>query len=390
MAVGATGKSMIMTDGITVKPLKPTRSELLRYVRFGIDLYRGNGCFVPPLVIDELATLNPRRNPASEVCESQSFMAYRDGSAAGRITAIINRDANSRFGERVVRFGFVDFTDDAAVVDALFEAVAEWGRERGMTSMVGPMGFTDMDHEGMLVEGFDEQGTMATIYNYPYHPVHMERMGFSKEVDWVEYRIKVPGEVPAKMLRIADIVRKKYGLSSASVKSRSELKKKYGREFFHLINEAYAGLYGFTPLTDRMIDYYVDNYLGMLRLDDLSIIIDSDGRLAAAGIAMPSLTAALQASGGRLLPAGWLKLLRAIRGKGVGVVDLMLVAVRKDLQGKGVNSLVFCDLIPRFIAHGYREAESNLELEGNESVQRQWEYFERRQHRRRRAWRKEL
>lgn len=375
---------------ITIKALRPTRRELLEYIHFGIDLYKGNACFVPPLIVDELATLNPKSNPAAEVCDSQSFIALRDGKPVGRITAIINRDANRRYGEEAMRFGFVDFVDDAEVVDALFDAAIAWGRDRGATAIIGPMGFTDMDHEGMLVEGFDEPGTMATIYNHPYYPKHMERMGFAKDVDWVEYRIKVPEAIPEKMMRIADIVRRKLGLRSAVVKSRSELKKKYGREFFHLINEAYADLYGFTPLTDRMIDQYVDNYLSILRLDDLSIIVDGDGRLAAAGIAMPSLTKALQSCGGKLLPTGWFKLLRAVQGKGVDVVDLMLVAVRKDLQGKGVNSLLFCELIPRFVAHGYREAESNLELEGNENVQRQWEYFERRQHRRRRAWRKEL
>ena len=345
---------------ITIKALKPTRRELLDYIHFGIDLYKDNTCYVPPLIIDELATLNPRTNPASEVCDSQSFMAWRDGKPAGRITAIINHDANRRYGEEAMRFGFVEFADDDDVVDALFDAATAWGRERGATAIIGPMGFTDMDHEGMLVEG-----------NHPYYPRQMERMGFVKDVDWVEYRIKVPEAVPEKMQRIADIVRRKYGLRNASVKNRTELKKRFGREFFHLINEAYAELYGFTPLTDRMIDYYVDNYLSILRLDDISIIVDADGRLAAAGISMPSLTKALQSSRGKLLPMGWPKLLR-------------------DLQGKGVNSLLFCELIPRFIAHGYREAESNLELEGNENVQRQWEYFERRQHKRRRAWRKEL
>ena len=378
------------SNDISIISLKPTRRELLRYIHFANELYRGNGCYVPPLVADELATLDPRRNPAAEVCDSQSFMAMRGGKPAGRITAIINHDANRRYNEKTMRFGFVDFADDAEVVDALFAAAAEWGRERGCTSMLGPMGFTDMDHEGMLIEGFDEPGTMATIYNYAYYPAHMERMGFKKEVDWVEYRITVPDAVPDKMLRIADIVRRKYGLQSAEIKSRKYLKEKYGRAFFHLINEAYADLYGFTPLTDRMIDHYVDSYLSVLRLDDLSIIVDADGALVAAGIAMPSLTRALQRSGGKLFPTGWWHLLRAVQGKGVDVVDLMLVAVRKDMQGKGVNSLVFCELIPRFIAHGYREAESNLELEGNESVQRQWEYFERRQHRRRRAWRKDI
>ncbi|MDE6160180.1 MAG: N-acetyltransferase [Muribaculaceae bacterium] len=375
---------------IIITALKPTRSELLEYIHFGIDLYKGNSCFVPPLIVDEFDTLNPDKNPASEVCESQSFMAWRDGTPVGRITAIINRDVNKRYGDATMRFGFVDFIDDAEVVDALFAAAENWGRERGMTAVVGPMGFTDMDHEGMLIEGFDEQGTMATIYNYPYYPAHMERMGFVKDVDWVEYRIKVPEAIPDKMARIAEIVRRKFGLQSAEIKSRKHLKEAYGHAFFQLINEAYADLYGFTPLTDRMIDKYVDDYLSILRLDDLSIIVDGEGKLVAAGIAMPSLTRALQRSGGKLLPTGWWHLLRAVKGKGVDVVDLMLVAVRKDMQGKGVNALIFCDLIPRFIAHGYREAESNLELEGNESVQKQWEYFERRQHRRRRAWRKPL
>ena len=389
MAVGATGKSMIMTDGITVKPLKPTRSELLRYVRFGIDLYRGNGCFVPPLVIDELATLNPRRNPASEVCESQSFMAYRDGRAAGRITAIINRDANSRFGERVVRFGFVDFTDDAAVVDALFEAVAEWGRERGMTSMVGPMGFTDMDHEGMLVEGFNEMSTMATIYNYPYYPSHMERMGYRKDTDWIEFRITIPDKLPEKMTRIAEIVLKKYDLRIIKFKSAKKVKEQYGEALFKLINETYAGLYGYSPLTDRQIAYYIDMYLGLLKLDYVSIVVDRDDKLVGVGISMPSMSEALRKSGGRLFPFGWWHLLKAMKGHN-DVVDLMLIAVTPEYQSKGVNSLFFYDLCNIFIKDGVKFAETNLELEENIHVQSQWEYFERRQHRRRRAFRKNL
>lgn len=379
-----------MTKEITIRELRPTRAELLRYIHFGIDLYRGNDCYVPPLIIDELETLDPRRNPASEQCDSQSFMAWRDGRPVGRITAIINREANRRFGSYAMRFGWVDFTDDAEVVDALFAAAEDWGRRRGMTEIIGPMGFTDMDHEGMLVEGFDEMGTMATIYNYPYYPAHMERMGYVKDADWVEFRVKVPEAVPEKMQRIADIVARKFGLRCVRISSKKELKEKYGRAFFRLINEAYAELYGFVPLTDRMIDSYVDTYLGILRLDDLSIIVDAGGELAAAGISMPSLSKALRRSGGRLLPAGWWHLLGAIRGRGVDVVDLMLVAVRKDLLGKGVNSMLFADLIPRYIAHGYRWAESNVELEGNASVQRQWDYFEHRQHRRRRAWRKRL
>lgn len=375
-------------DKIEITALRPTRAELLCYIHFGIDLYKGNACFVPPLIVDELETLDPKRNPAAEQCDSQSFMAWRGGKPVGRITAIINREANRRFGSKAMRFGWVDFIDDADVVDALFDAAAQWGRSMGMTEMIGPMGFTDMDHEGMLVEGFDEMGTMATIYNYPYYPRHMERMGFAKDADWIEFRMKVPEAVPEKMQRIADIVARKYDLHSVKITSKKELKRKYGHAFFRLINEAYADLYGFVPLTDRMIDSYVNTYLSILRLEDLSIIVDGEGRLAAAGISMPSLSAALRRSGGRLFPTGWWHLLGAIRGCGVDVVDLMLVAVRKDLLGKGVNSMLFADLIPRYISHGYRWAESNLELEVNANVQRQWDYFEHRQHRRRRAWRK--
>ncbi len=374
---------------VTIKALHPTRGEVRKYVRFGIDLYKGNPCFVPPLVVDEIATLMPDKNPAYEHCRAQLFMAYRDGKPVGRITAIINDLVNKKNGSYVMRFGWVDFIDDTEVVDALFDAVCKWGREQGCESIVGPMGFSDLDHEGMLIEGFDEMGTMATIYNYPYYKEHMERMGFVKDADWVEYRIKVPDAIPEKHKRIADIIARKYGLRTVKYTNRNKLRDDYGKALFELINEAYADLYGYSPLTPAEIDHYIKEYLGILRLDDLSIVVDSDDRLVAVGIAMPSLSQALRRSDGRLFPLGWYHLLQAIRGK-VDVVDLLLVAVKPEYQSKGVNALLFADLIPAFRDNGYKYAESNLELEGNENVQRQWEYFERRQHRRRRAWRKPL
>ena len=242
-------------------------------------------------------------------------MALRDGVPAGRITAIINRVVNERTGKREARFGFVDFVDDAEVVDALFRAAEEWSRQRGMTEMVGPMGFTDMDHEGMLIDGFDELGTMATIYNYPYYPVHMERMGYKPDVDWVEYRMTVPDSVPDKYLRIASLVERKYGFKTLHYTSRSRLKADYGRAIFDLINVAYDGLYGYSPLSDRQIDYYIDKYLGILRLDCISVVVDKDGKLVAFGISIPSFSRALQRSGGRLWPLGWYHLLKAIHGK---------------------------------------------------------------------------
>ncbi len=374
---------------LIIKPVTANKKELRKYVHFGIDLYRGNSCFVPPLILDEINTLLPDKNPAFEFCRAQSFMAWRDGKPVGRITGIINDAFNNKTERKVLRFGFMDFVDDDEVVDALFDAVSDLGRKQGMTEIIGPMGFSDMDHEGMLIEGFDEMGTMATIYNYPYYPKHMERMGFEKDADWVEYRMTVPDAIPEKYMRIADIVSRKYNLRPYKITSRKKVKEDYGRAIFDLINETYSELYGYVPLSERQIEYYIDMYLGLLHLDDVCLIIDGDDKLVGVGISMPSLSKALRNSGGKLFPTGWWGLLRAIRGHS-DVVDLLLVAIAKEYQSKGVNALLFSHLIPNYIKNGYKFAESNVELEDNANVQKQWEYFERRQHRRRRAWHKVL
>ena len=374
---------------IIVKPINPTKSELKKFVQFGIDHYKGNSCYVPPLVFDEIDSLRPEKNPAFDFCRAQSFMAYRDDKPVGRITAIINDVVNERTGEKCMRFGWVDFIDDNEVADALFKAAEDWGRERGMTSNVGPMGFSDMDHEGMLVEGFDEMGTMATIYNYAYYPEHMTRMGYEKEVDWIEFRITIPDAVPEKHQRIADVVRRKFNLHTVKFTSRKKLKEKYGQALFDLINEAYDKLYGFSPLSQRQIDYYIKMYLGFLRLDNVSVIVDENEKLVGLGITMPSFSRALQKSGGKLFPFGWWHILNAMRGK-TDTVDLMLIAVSSEYLNKGVNALLFADLIPAYIKNGYKWAETNPELEENSSVQLQWQYFGYRQHRRRRAFKKAL
>lgn len=374
---------------IEIRKINPTQSELRKYVKFGIDLYKGNPFFVPPLIFDEIDTLRPDKNPAFEFCQAQSFMAYRDGKPVGRITGIINNKVNEKTGERSLRFGFTDFIDDKEVVDALFNEVETWGRQQGMTSIVGPMGFSDMDHEGMLIDGFEELGTMATIYNYPYYPQHMERMGFVKDAEWVEYRIAIPSEVPDKYQRIADIVKKKYNLRVKKYTNRKKLKDEYGQALFELINEAYDDLYGYSPLTPKQIDHYIDMYLGILRLDCVCVVVDSEDRLVGVGISLPSLSKALQRGKGRLLPLGWWHILQALKWKN-DVVDLMLIAIKPEYQSKGVNALLFSDLIPTYVKNGYKWAESNLELEDNASVQLQWQYFDRRLHRRRRAFRKPL
>ena len=366
-----------------------TKGGLKKFVKWGIDLYKGNECFVPPLVMDDVNTLDPKNNPAFDFCESIYFMAYDNGKPVGRIAGIINNVVNEKTGKKTLRFGWVDFIDDPRVSEALFRAVEVWGRSKGMEEIVGPLGFSDMDPEGMLVEGFDQEGTMATIYNYPYYPKHLEAMGFEKEADWIEFRMTIPDGIPERYQRISDIIKRKYELSTPKYTSAKKLVKDYGQEIFQLINEAYSELYGYSPLTPRQINRYISMYIPVLRLDNISLIVDKDKKLIGVGIAMPSMSKALIKCRGRLFPFGWVHLLKALRGQN-DVVDLLLVAVKPEYQSKGVNSLLFTDLIPCFIKNGYKFAESNPELELNQKVQSQWGYFETRQHKRRRAFRKSL
>ena len=374
---------------VEIRKIEPTRAQLRKYTKFGIVLYKGNPYFVPPLIMDDVNTLSPDVNPAFDFCKAQSFMAYRDGKPVGRITAIINNTVNERSGKREMRFGFVDFIDDAEVVDALFAAAEEWGRSNGMTDIVGPMGFTDLDHEGMLTSGYDEMGTMATIYNHPYYVYHMERMGYTHDAGWVEYRIAVPDAIPEKYARIAEIVRKRENLKVKKYTSRKKIKEEYGVALFELVNEAYDKLYGYSPLTQRQIDYYIKMYLDILNLKYVTVVTDADDRIVAVGISIQSFSKALQKSRGRLFPFGWYHMLKTLWG-GSDVVDLLLISVKPEYQNKGVNALLFADLIPCYISTGVKFAETNPELEENSKVQNQWNYFETRQHRRRATFRKSL
>ncbi|MDE6513451.1 MAG: N-acetyltransferase [Muribaculaceae bacterium] len=375
---------------IEIKEIPLKKRELKKFVEFANNLYKGNDCYVPPLLMDDVNTLRPEGNPAFDFCESACWMAYRNGKPVGRIAGIINKTVNERTGKKDARFGFVDFIDDAEVVDALFKTVEDWARAKGMTELVGPLGFTDMDYEGMLVEGFDRLGTMATIYNYPYYPKHMERMGFQPDADWVEFLMKVPAEVPAKMKRVCEIVRNRFGLRTAELTTRKKLKDQYGHKLFQVINEAYDQLYGYSPLTPRQIDHYIKMYLDIISLDSVCVIVDKDDNLVGIGISMPSLSRALQKSGGKLFPMGWLPIIKALRGRAADTVDLLLVAIKPEYQNKGVNALLFEYMIPRYNALGFKYAESNPELETNSNVQKQWEYFETEQHKRRRSYRKKL
>lgn len=365
------------------------RSQIRKFVKFGIDFYKDNPYYVPPLVMDDCNTLSPKKNPAFDFCEAQAFMAYRDGKPVGRIAGIINHKVNGRTGHKDLRFGFVDFIDDPEVSQALFDAVSRWGRDKGMTSIVGPLGFTDMDQEGMLTFGYDEVGTMATIYNYPYYPQHMERMGFEKDADWMEYYLTVPDAVPEKHRRIAEIVKERNGLKVKKYSSRKKIREEYGVALFELINEAYDKLYGYSPLSPKQIQYYINMYLSILNLELVTVVTDADDKIVAIGISIQSFSKALQKCRGRIFPFGWVHLLPVLLGKS-DAVDLLLIAVKPEYQSKGVNALLFADLIPYYIKNGYRHAESNPELESNAKVQNQWGSFEARQHRRRRTFRKPL
>ena len=375
---------------VEIREIQPTKSNLLKFVHFPIDvLYRDSEYFVPPLVTDEVNTLRPDKNPAFDFCEAIYFLAYRDGKIVGRIAGIINHVCNERSGKKEARFSYIDFIDDAEVVDALIEAVTRWGKSKGMEHLTGPLSFTDMDPEGMLIEGYDRVGTSGGIYNYPYYPKHMERLGFVKDADWIELLITIPKESPEKMTRISNIVAERNNLETIKYTSRKKLVEDYGDAIFKLINVAYDDIFGYSPLSDKQIKHYIKMYLPFLPLNDLAMAVKKDTReLIAVGISIPSMAKALIKNRGRLFPMGWRHLLHAFKHN--DVVDLMLIAVKPEYQNKGVNSLLFTDLIPCFNEYGYKVAESNRELELNSKVLKQWEYFETEQHKRRRAYLKEL
>jgi len=364
-----------------------TKSELKRFIRFNYEFYKDNPYSVPDLYDDMLGTFSPKKNAAFEFCEADYFLALREGEIVGRVAAIINRRANEKWNKKAVRFGWIDFIDDLEVSRALIDTVKAWGKQRGMTTLEGPLGFTDMDAEGMLVEGFDQLSTMATIYNYPYYPRHMEQLGLTKSADWVEMKIYIPEEIPEKHLRISNLIAQRYNLHTRKLTSKRDVKRSgVAHEIFRLINDAYEPLFGYSRMTERQIDQYVNMYVPVLDLRMVSIVENEQNEIVAVGISMASLSEALQKAKGKLLPFGWFHLLKALFWKRPQMLDLLLVAVRPDYQGKGVNALLFTDLIPVYQKLGFEYAESNPELEINEKVQSQWQYFKTEQHKRRRCY----
>lgn len=381
-------------SAIEIKKVE-SRRDLCKFIDFHNELYKGNPYHVPNLYFDEMNTFRKDKNAAFDFCEAEYFMAYRDGKVVGRVAAIINHSANKKWERESVRFGWIDFVDDIEVSKALLKAVEDYGKSKGMKEIVGPLGFTDMDPEGMLLYGYDQLGTQATAYNYPYYPEHMDRMGgWEKDNDYVEYKLYVPEEMPEKYATIAKMIQKRYNLQVKKLK-RNEIygENGYGKKIFDVVNETFKDLYGYSKLTDRQIEQYVKMYLPMADLDLITIIEDwntPDHKVVGVGISIPSLARALQKCGGKLFPFGWWHILRALKFHKTDVVDLLLVGVLPEYRQKGANALLFYDLIPHYQRLGFKWGETHVEMETNMKVQGQWQYLNREIHKRRRCYKKDI
>ena len=367
-----------------------TKRELKRFIQFANDLYADCPYYCPPLFFDEMNCFNPETNPALEVSEYQLWMAYRDGKPVGRIAGIINRRANETWGYKHVRFGWFDFIDDLEVSKALLDTVAAWGKERGMDALNGPVGFTDFDHEGLLLEGYEYLAPMASLYNYPYYVRHIEAYGLTKEADWIELQVYPPQGVPERLNRIAEIVKQRSHVRVDKVKNSRELERKYGIEYMDVIDEAYQKLYNFQPMTDAQKNYYKKIYFPILNFDFVTIVVNEKDEIVGVGLGMPDISNALRKCGGKLFPFGWYHILKALKAKHIEVFNLLLIAVRPDYQGTGVNALFFQDQIPRMNAYGMKILETTSILETNTKNIANFTQFDHKQHKRRRAYIKSI
>ena len=373
------------TNEIVIREVT-TKRELNRFVQFGIDLYKDNPFYCPPIVFDEVNTFNPKGNPALEVCDFVIYMAYRNGEIVGRIVGIVNHRANEAWGVKKCRFGWFDFVDDYEVFKSLIDAVAEWGREKGMTCLNGPVGFTDFDHQGLLIEGFNYNAPMASLYTHPYYMAHYERYGLRKEADWIEYQITPPAEAPERMRRVVQLVENRYGLHVVKVKNSRELRKRYGYSYFDVLDSAYQKLYNYQPMTQRQKQYYCKMYFPILNFDFVTMVANERDEIVAVGLGMPSLSQALRKCHGRMFPFGWYHLIKALKAKKMTDFDLLLIAVRPDYQDKGVTALIFNEMTPHFQKYGIQRVETTAILETNHKSLANFAEFDHIQHKRRRAF----
>lgn len=367
---------------ITIIEVK-TKKDLKKFVQFPIDLYKDNEYFVPALTMDEMDNFNPKKNPAYEFCETKLFLAYKDKRVVGRICGLINYAYIKKINKNIMRFTRFDVIDDIEVTKALVEAVKDWGRSKGIYSIMGPIGFTDIDKQGMLVEGFEEMNLSITLYNYEYYQKHLEQLGFVKDADWVEYQISIPENLDPRIDRISDVVKKRYGFKRLTFERNKDLVP-YAREAFKVINEAFAKLYGTVPLTEAIIEKAIKEYIPLVNLDFVIVISNKEEEIIGFGLLVPSLASATKKSKGRLLPFGIFRLLKAL--KTFDILEMYFIAVKPEYQNMGVNAIVMSEAIKEGIKHKVKFAETGPELETNNNVQDQWKNFNSRQHRRRRCY----
>lgn len=378
---------------ITIKKVE-TKEDLKAFIEFHYDLYEGNEYDVPNLYSDEVNTLSKEKNAAFDFCVANYYLAIRENKVVGRVAAIINNRANEKWNQKRVRFGWIDFIEDKEVLEALLKAVEDFGKAHGMNEIVGPLGFTDMDPEGMLTWGFDQLGTMPTIYNYDYYPRLLESLpGYEVDNKYVEYKLFVPDTVPEKYAKIAEMIQNRYNLRIKKLTKKDIFEGGYGKKIFELINSTYKDLYGFSELSEKQIDQYINMYFPFADLSLITLVEDAsaDNKLVGIGITLPSLSEALQkCKKGRLFPFGWFHLLRAIKFHKTKIVDLLLIGVLPEYRMKGVNALIFADLIPRYQAYGFEWGETQVEMETNANVQSQWETLNPVMHKRRNCYKKVL
>lgn len=363
-----------------------SRKGLKQFIRFGNDLYKDCEYFCPHIEADEMRTFDTKNNPSFEVCDHVLYMAYENNQPVGRICGIINRVANEHWGQKKVRFGWIDFIDDERVSKALLDAVAAWGKAKGMNILNGPVGFTDWDYEGLLIEGFDYLAPVASLYTFPYYQRHLEAYGLTKENDWIEYQITPPNELPERLIRMSKIVEERSRVHIDPVKSAKELVSKYGLTFMDVLDSAYQKLYNFQPMTDKQKLYYRDAYFPLVNFDFVSIVVNEKNEIVGVGVGMPDISKAVRKCKGKLFPFGWWHILRALKSKKIDTFDLLLIAVRPDYQGKGVNSLIFMKQLPNYKKYGIQHVETTSMMEDNTLVLENFKYFEYKQHKRRRAY----
>lgn len=368
-----------------------TKRQMNDFLALPKKIYKDNPYYVPDIESDVRGWFDPKHNPGLKHCEIAPFVAYNEkGEVVGRIVGFINHNANQIWKCKCVRFSWIEFVDDADVSGALLKAVEDWGRSKGMEAVQGPLGISDYEKEGMLIEDFDKLGSAVTIYNPSYYPEHMTLHGYGKEVDWVQMRVEVPQDVPERFVRVHRIVTNMYGLKVRKLTPHEVQKEGYGHKIFKLLNLAYSNLFGYTPYSDEEADAFISQYINMLDLRMLPMVEDSEGNLVSCCVTMPSISKAMQKAGGKLFPFGWYHLLRALKYKRDEVVELLLIAVHPDWQAMGINALLFVDLIPIFNEMGFRWAETGPMLEDNSKVLSQWKVFNHIEHKRRRCFSKKI